>query len=148
MGGAHSPPRRGGEARSAGVVSSAKRCASLLFRLRPIGLALRATPSAPLRWLRGIFLVAQPPLLCEEGNISVAALPRYAFLRPFLLAGELARNHNRLGFHVIVERFRAVLFAQAALLQAAKRQLIENDLRRVDPCIPGYQSLRSPRCLV
>src|SRR5437667_1159334 len=26
------------------------------------------TPSAPFRWLRGIFLVAQPPLLCEEGN--------------------------------------------------------------------------------
>ena len=28
------------------------------------------TPSAPLRWLRGIFLVAQPPLLCEEGNAA------------------------------------------------------------------------------
>src|SRR5947209_1032074 len=26
------------------------------------------TPSAPLRWLRDIFLLAQPPLLCEEGN--------------------------------------------------------------------------------
>src|SRR5207249_5282223 len=26
------------------------------------------TPSAPLWWLRGIFFVAQPPLLCEEGN--------------------------------------------------------------------------------
>src|SRR5881396_3990799 len=56
MGGAHSPPRRGGVARSAGVVSSAKRCAGL------------TTPSAPLRWLRGILLMAQPPLLCEEGN--------------------------------------------------------------------------------
>src|SRR5206468_8012370 len=29
------------------VVSPAKRCAGLLLRLRPIGLALRATPSAP-----------------------------------------------------------------------------------------------------
>ena len=29
------------------------------------------TPSAPLRWLRGILLVAQPPLLCEEGNVPV-----------------------------------------------------------------------------
>src|SRR6058998_1087325 len=28
------------------------------------------TPSAPLRSLRGIFLVAQPPLLCEEGNVT------------------------------------------------------------------------------
>src|SRR5207247_3405391 len=70
-----------------------------------------------------------------------------AFLPPFLLAGELARNHNRLGFHVIVERFRAVLFTQAALLQAAKRQLIENDLRRVDPCIAGFESFGSPRGL-
>src|SRR5438093_10217422 len=26
------------------------------------------TPSAPLRWLRVIFLMAHPPLLCEEGN--------------------------------------------------------------------------------
>src|SRR5437016_13869636 len=56
MGGAHSPPRRGGVARSAGVVSSAKRCAGL------------TTPAAPLRSLRGILLMAQPPLLCEEGN--------------------------------------------------------------------------------
>src|SRR2546422_7663706 len=47
--------------------------AGLLLRLRAIGLALRATPSAPPRWLRAIFLVAQPPLLCEEGN---ATLPR------------------------------------------------------------------------
>src|SRR5207249_6990003 len=42
------------------VVSSAKsgtRRSSM--RLRPIGLTLRATPSAPLRWLRDIFLVAQ-----------------------------------------------------------------------------------------
>src|SRR5437773_4695968 len=38
------------------MVSSAKRCAGL------------TTPSAPLRWLRGILLMAQPPLLCEEGN--------------------------------------------------------------------------------
>src|SRR5437899_9028728 len=37
--------------------------AGLLLRLRPIGLALRATPSAPP--LRS----AQSPLLCEEGNV-------------------------------------------------------------------------------
>src|SRR5216110_2259159 len=72
---AHSPPRRGGECDSlieAGapgakrepdrakpqlMVSSAKRCAGL------------TTPTAPLRWLRGILLMAQPPL-CEEGNIT------------------------------------------------------------------------------
>src|SRR5438093_13682453 len=39
-----------------------KRFAGLLLRLRPIGLALRATPSAPS------LSSAQPPLLCEEGN--------------------------------------------------------------------------------
>ena len=42
--------------------------AKLLLRLRPIGLALRATPSAALRWLRDFLLMPQPPLLCEEGN--------------------------------------------------------------------------------
>ena len=52
--------------------------AKLLLRLRPIlrlraialalrvGLALRATPSAALRWLRGFLLKPQPPLLCER----------------------------------------------------------------------------------
>src|SRR6267378_2072251 len=45
-----------------------------LLRLRAIalalrvGLALRATPSAALRWLRDFLLMRQPPLLCEEGN--------------------------------------------------------------------------------
>ena len=38
--------------------------ADLSLRLRPTGLALRATPSAPS--LRS----AQPPLLCEEGNVQ------------------------------------------------------------------------------
>src|SRR5207249_4488186 len=42
------------------------------FRENP-GDAGLTTPSAPLRSLRGIFLVAQPPLLCEEGNISPCA---------------------------------------------------------------------------
>src|SRR5438093_3233231 len=73
MGGAHSPPRRGGVARSAGVVSSAKRCAGL------------TAPSAPLRWLRYILLMAQPPLLCEEGNImnstSLIGHPNIGHLR-------------------------------------------------------------------
>src|SRR5947207_3743886 len=65
MGVAHSPPRRGGVARQlnrswrAGVVSSAICCAGL------------TTPSAPLRWLRRIILMAQPPLLCEEGNTKI-----------------------------------------------------------------------------
>ena len=63
------------------MVSSAKRCASLLLRLRPIGLALRATPAAPLQWLRSILLMAQPPLFCEEGNdamFSIGAAPGMA----------------------------------------------------------------------
>src|SRR2546427_12468280 len=46
------------------MVSSAECFAGLLLRLRPIGLALRATPSAPS--LRS----AHPPLLCEEGNAA------------------------------------------------------------------------------
>src|SRR5207237_1378418 len=63
-------------------------------------------------------------------------------------AVELACNHNRLCFHVIVESFRPVLFTQAALLQAAKRQLIENDLWRIDPCITGFEFFGSSRRLV
>src|SRR5437899_7648447 len=47
--------------------------AKLLLRLRPIGLALRATPSAALRWLRDFLLMPQPPLLCEEGNAPHSA---------------------------------------------------------------------------
>src|SRR5256885_6049281 len=54
-----SPPRRGGVARQpagwrAGVVRPEKCFAGLLLRLRPIGLALRATPSA-LAFARRIF---------------------------------------------------------------------------------------------
>ena len=34
------------------------------------------TPSAPLRWLRIFFLMAQPPLLYQEGN---GARLRYSY---------------------------------------------------------------------
>src|SRR5207248_5905563 len=40
-------------------------------------LAGLTTPSAPLRRLRGIFLMAQPPLLCEEGNVCAALVCRF-----------------------------------------------------------------------
>src|SRR5437016_250672 len=54
---AYSPPSRGGVARSAGVVGSAK---SRLCRSdHPV-----CAPSVASRH----FLLAQPPLLCEEGN--------------------------------------------------------------------------------
>src|SRR5215510_14343844 len=54
-----------------GVVSSAK-CSGLRV------FAELTTPSAPLRWLRGILLMAQPPLLCEEGNYA-----RFQFVHTF-----------------------------------------------------------------
>src|SRR5882762_6694014 len=41
--------------------------AELLLRLRLIGLALRATPTAPNR-KGNIFFMARPPLLCERVN--------------------------------------------------------------------------------
>src|SRR5262249_49900460 len=79
----YSPPRRGGVAAASiksceatecaadGVVSSAKssglnRFAELLLRLRPIGLALRATPAAVSEPIH--FTYAAATLLCEEGN--------------------------------------------------------------------------------
>jgi hypothetical protein len=39
-----------------------------VLMLRAIALALR-TRLRGIRWLRGFSLTAQPPLLCEEGNI-------------------------------------------------------------------------------
>ena len=56
---------------AAGVARSASAIARSLKRgLRASALALRATPSAALRWLRDFLLMPQPPLLCEEGNSS------------------------------------------------------------------------------
>ncbi len=43
--------------------------AELLLRLRPIGLTLRATLSAALRWLRPFLFMPHPPLLFKEGNM-------------------------------------------------------------------------------
>src|SRR5262249_37681211 len=99
--GAHSPPRRGGVAaaliksrrsrpkrrrrggakrepdkgEASGAVWHAVVSAELLLRLRPVGLALRATPSAPIR--NGIFfLMARPPPPLRGGE-----LPRFEALR-------------------------------------------------------------------
>ena len=44
--------------------------AGLFLRLRPIGLALRATPAAPFKGGFAIFsLMLRPPLLFKEGNL-------------------------------------------------------------------------------
>ena len=55
-----SPPRRGGVAEGRGGQFGEIQ-----------GLPDLTTPSAPLRWLRGIFLMAQPPLLCEEARRGI-----------------------------------------------------------------------------
>src|SRR5213596_3224396 len=76
------------------MVSLAKRCAGL------------TTPAAPIRWLRGILLMAQPPLLCEEGNIYATTITKYCTGLPcFLpnsldLSSSILENENR--FHQIV----------------------------------------------
>jgi len=62
-------PKRRGRGGQFGEIWRPEHLAGRLLRLRPIGLALRATPSAALRWLRGVLLLPQPPLLCEEGNV-------------------------------------------------------------------------------
>src|SRR5439155_3189605 len=72
----YSPPRRGGVARQlnrswrAGVARSASPIGRSLNRSSAKRCAGLTTPSAPLRSLRDILLMAQPPLLCEEGNAS------------------------------------------------------------------------------
>jgi len=43
---------------------------------RPIDFAELTTPAAPDFGTDLFLLMARPPLLCEEGNISVAASPR------------------------------------------------------------------------
>src|SRR5438093_8893080 len=55
-----------------GVVSSAplRRPAELTTITASRYRARASRPSAPPLWLRGIFLMAQPPLLCEEGNMT------------------------------------------------------------------------------
>src|SRR5213594_2297504 len=95
FGAAHSPPRRGGVSATSktmdpfrsvadGVVSSAhlRRPAALTTITASRYCARASRPSAPLLWLRGIFLMAQPllrlrpiglalrALLCEEGNMT------------------------------------------------------------------------------
>ena len=40
------------------------------------------TPVAPLRWLRGMLLMAQPPLLCEEGNRHTPCIFGQNYRRP------------------------------------------------------------------
>src|SRR5438093_8915118 len=156
MGGAHSPPLRGGVARQLNRSWRAGREARARAKRKRDSAQPQEKHEASINGQFGETLRQSDHYygfaLSRSGFAPVCAasvaLRRYAFLHPFLLARELARNHNRLGFHVIVESFRAVLFTQAALLQAAKRQLIENDLRRVDPRIAGFESFGSPRCLV
>src|SRR5919197_3725868 len=99
FGAAHSPPRRGGVSATSkmdpfrfvadGVVSSARlrrpaelttirasRFRARASRIRASRFHARASrPYAPLLWLRGIFLKAQPPLLCEEGEYGAFKVP-------------------------------------------------------------------------
>src|SRR5215813_12048164 len=54
--------------------------------------ARASPPSAPLRWLRGFFLVAHPSLLCEEGNTLCSTFSHTNYPNPLrlrsLLLGE------------------------------------------------------------
>jgi len=69
------PFRKGrGRGGQFGEIFRPEHFAELLLRLRPIGLALRATPSAALRWLRDFLLMPQPPLLHKEGNAPIKTL--------------------------------------------------------------------------
>ena len=56
---AHSPPYKGGVARSAGVVAHNE---TWLVSDHPV--------RSFQRWLRGIFFTSRPPLLRKEGNAS------------------------------------------------------------------------------
>ncbi|HYR83022.1 MAG TPA: tetratricopeptide repeat protein [Terriglobia bacterium] len=60
--------------------------------------ARATTPSAPLRWLRSVFLVAQPPLLHKEGNTRGEFIDRR--YRIALLAGAILLAVAALGLLV------------------------------------------------
>src|SRR5262249_7063921 len=90
----HSPPQRGGvdatsrrsrEASSYGadgVVNDGTPLKNASQKFSTIS----TTPSAPLRWLRTFLLMAQPPLLCQEGSCCSCSLlqvhsPRRLWIR-------------------------------------------------------------------
>src|SRR2546423_747415 len=65
-----------------------------------------------------------------------------------ILLSDRTCNDHGLRFHVIVERFFAVFFAEATLFHTAEWELVEDNLWRIDPCIPGFKSLRGLSCFV
>ena len=69
----YSPPRRGGEYATSIKIREASFAGAdgVVSPARPYSHAELTTPSAPLQWLRSIGLMAQPPLLCEEGNVRI-----------------------------------------------------------------------------
>src|SRR6266850_447330 len=152
--GEDSPPRRGGVAarsirsreatlfRADGVVSSAplRHSAGLTTPSAPLLEAARCRACASRKGGFAIFLLmSRPPLLCKEGNMP--ACNSFTCLGPILRTCD---NH-RFRFHVIVQRFFAVLFAEAALLHAAEWKLVEDDLWRIDPGITSLQTLGGGR---
>src|ERR1044071_9688155 len=80
----------------------------------------------------------------DRDSQSSIFYPRFVLL---LAADHLGlsfgRDHNRLGVGVMLDRLFAVFFAETALFHAAKRQLVIDDLCRVDPGVPNFDSLRA-----
>src|SRR5207244_11480458 len=72
----YSPPRRGGEYATSIKIREASFAGAdgVVSPARPYSQAELTTPSAPLRWLRSIGLMAQPPLHCEEGNVRYSTM--------------------------------------------------------------------------
>src|SRR5262245_62769041 len=82
---------------AAGVVSSAK-----LFR--PEDFAELTTPSAASSVASRLYLVPQPPLLCEEGNTPHSTFLHFVHIsydRPHLV------DSGRTGAHFLMLRYRA-----------------------------------------
>src|ERR1044071_7565949 len=48
----------------------------------------------------------------------------------------------------MLDRFIAVLFAKTALFNATERQLVINNLRRIHPCVTGFDIFRAIHCPV
>src|SRR5688572_948729 len=98
------------------------------------------------------------PSLCSESQISYGRSQIFNLRSEILDAQKLFAADGlglRLGgdddgfrLRIVLDRLLAVLLADAALLDAAERQLIVDDLRRVDPGVAGLDVLGGEHRLV
>jgi len=136
-------PKRRGRGGQFGEIFRPKHFAELFLRLRPIGLALRATPSAALRWLRDFLLMPQTPLLCKEGNAwdtIPACMDRRTALKLGAGFSVLAGTGAYGGYHLLPLSPSRALESVDSLARRFYTGL--NDEQRAETCVKYDHPLR------